>query len=1007
MKKTLKSLFVVFTLAVLCAALIFGVFTAGAVSDDPADSYVKQNAEYEDAGIDLWFEHSFKKVFTSDTTPSGMETYSVYMAKNEVENAQFVLYSDTTKAGLTASVTAFENEAGDTIPAELYYEMYVTTTDLREDFVLGAGAGDSIIREGETPDPVVPLKNIGAFQLNGGKSQAFFIKLRSAEDTPSGWYSAQLDIKNSKGQVVKTATVFAYVWDFTISEETALRTSFFIDNDTGYGGSYKNFYDYLLDNRLLGMDVPGTLSSANAYLTNPRVNAIRVTGDGAGNVGNYGDVNSTSNYSKYTAIYNELYNSKIWNQVKDKFYFYTADEPVGDVWAKWCGNTNPGADRVNFLYDALEKTWKSPMSVVPFHENHPYPYFTYSSPIQNYSTAEVHDAIQAMIDGGGISIWCPQFYAFTPQSELTAAGYTGMETEPIRELSASISGLYSWGDNNSATGTNGVDFFVGHQPYYNWNNIYGEFSDRIQSELKLAEENGSVANSELWAYSAGWNKTYTYANHLIENTGLQTKMLFWQLYQNDITGYLYYGTNNWNEYNSENGNYADRTVTGAWGTDEDTAVAWKTNKHIYPNTGAAIHGNGVLFYGAFQGSIWNNTGVVGTLRVEIMRDGVEDYQMLTMLEDYLGETAAKNVVARVSKNVVNYLSLNNFSTSEWDSSMSEYDIMASVRRDLGNTLEAAVVAGKCDHSYDDGKVTVEATCLKVGKTLYTCKKCGAEKYEVIPALHSEGSCFEVVSGTAATCLADGKQLTQCTVCGMQREKTTTAFHNDAECLRYESKSAAVHNIICNVCNEIIDTASHTNFEINTATCTEAGELQNVCLYCEHTTVVEETEAKGHNLVESKVEPTCTVAGYQGLACTNCDYTEATELPAKGHGESLSEKKDPTCDADGYDRVYCADCGETISEVIIPAAGHKFANGTCAVCGAADPDWVEPEYTLGDINGDGSINGKDSNQLKQILSGATVPTEIEQKAADIKADGAINGIDANLLSQFLAGAIGGF
>ncbi len=30
-------------------------------------------------------------------------------------------------------------------------------------------------------------------------------------------------------------------------------------------------------------------------------------------------------------------------------------------------------------------------------------------------------------------------------------------------------------------------------------------------------------------------------------------MLFWQLYQNDVTGYLYYGTNNWDEYDSNNG----------------------------------------------------------------------------------------------------------------------------------------------------------------------------------------------------------------------------------------------------------------------------------------------------------------------------------------------------------------------------------------------------------------------------------------------------------------------
>ena len=79
-KKIVMSLVIVTLLAVLCIGSVSG----GASSGDPADSYVKQTAEYEDSSISMWFEHSFKKVFTSDTTPSGMDTYSVYMAKNEV-----------------------------------------------------------------------------------------------------------------------------------------------------------------------------------------------------------------------------------------------------------------------------------------------------------------------------------------------------------------------------------------------------------------------------------------------------------------------------------------------------------------------------------------------------------------------------------------------------------------------------------------------------------------------------------------------------------------------------------------------------------------------------------------------------------------------------------------------------------------------------------------------------------------------------------------------------------
>ena len=166
MKKTLKTLLLAVMAIVLLTAVCTGALTSGASSADPSESYVKQNAPYEDSSIDLWFEHSFKKVLTEDTTPSGMETYSVYMAKNEIENAQFVLYSDETKSGMSATVSDFTNADGDTIPAEIYYEMYITTSGLDTTCVLGSTAETTIIREGETPDPIAPLDNIKTFQLN-------------------------------------------------------------------------------------------------------------------------------------------------------------------------------------------------------------------------------------------------------------------------------------------------------------------------------------------------------------------------------------------------------------------------------------------------------------------------------------------------------------------------------------------------------------------------------------------------------------------------------------------------------------------------------------------------------------------------------------------------------------------------------------------------------------------------------------------------------------------------
>ena len=318
MRKAISVLAVMLLLVGLCAT----VFSSAAeMPSDPSEVYEVQTAPYEDESLQLWFEHSFKKVMTSDTTHSGMDTYSVYMGKNEIENAQFVLYSEETKTKLRATVSDFTDAYGNTVDAEIYYQMYVTLEDLYLENYPGATAENSFIREGEQPDPMIPLKTINVFQLNAGKSQAFYIRLTTTEDTESGWYSAQLDIKNSSGQIIKTATVYAYVWDFTIDEKTELKTAVYMGD---VNGMYEKWYNYLLENRICAMDVPGELTSSNEYLTNERVSAIRVSAVGGGNNRQYLD--GTGLYPQYAEIYNDLSSMAAWDTIENKFYFYTLDE---------------------------------------------------------------------------------------------------------------------------------------------------------------------------------------------------------------------------------------------------------------------------------------------------------------------------------------------------------------------------------------------------------------------------------------------------------------------------------------------------------------------------------------------------------------------------------------------------------------------------------------------------------------------------------------------------------
>lgn len=66
---------------------------------------------------------------------------------------------------------------------------------------------------------------------------------------------------------------------------------------------------------------------------------------------------------------------------------------------------------------------------------------------------------------------------------------------------------------------------------------------------------------------------------------------------------------------------------------------------------------------------------------------------------------------------------------------------------------------------------------------------------------------------------------------------------------------------------------------------------------------------------------------------NCTHENAT----------VSGAKDATCTEDGYtgDKT-CPDCGAVISGTVIDALGHDYKDGTCTVCGEADPDYKTAE-----------------------------------------------------------------
>ena len=227
--------------------------------------YEKQTAAYEDSALSLWFDHAFSKTVRQDVTPTGRDTYKIYMGKNEKENCQFFLSGAEDKT-FSVSATDFRSETGDTVPVSLYYQYY-----FEMDY------------EGErqdVPDAIPPVKEGAVFTVRAEESAGFVLQAKTSPDTPSGDYTAELTVLNEAGQEVKTATVFLHVWDFTLSEDTVCRTAMWVDKNRLGGHDYQTLYDYLLENRVNAYDLPYALSdpAVDEYLDNPRVNSFNILG---------------------------------------------------------------------------------------------------------------------------------------------------------------------------------------------------------------------------------------------------------------------------------------------------------------------------------------------------------------------------------------------------------------------------------------------------------------------------------------------------------------------------------------------------------------------------------------------------------------------------------------------------------------------------------------------------------------------------------------------------------
>ena len=526
-------------------------------NDPLANTVVK--AENEDDTFLMWFDQSTEKVNRNVVKPTTRTGYTVRMAKNETENCQFFV-SPKNKTSVEIKIDEFKNENGKTVPFELYYEYYHN--------IEGTMMPDAL------PPYTMPV------EVNGGESQGFLIQLTTAPDTEAGTYYSFVHVYDAKsGKEIKRAAVAVKVWNFALSDKTAIRTAFAL-----WGGyvldSYNwervdfsdvevmdNYFEFFLKYRINIMDNPHGLTSGYAanWMKQDRVNTARW---------NYPDMNIADD------------NGGVTPEWVDKVIYYPGeiDEP----------RTNDHFAKMADIYNRIKSNTEEFKMVAPFERN-----LNLSSEGKIVSSFDSADMDQIEYMSQYLNIWCPTLNAFTTRnlSFISRVSYIQSEQQDAK---------------------------------------YGTFAERMKKEVEEGDE--------LWTYIC-INPKEPYVNWQILSDGTETIVSLWQMKEYNITGMLYWAVNYWKV------NY--------WGQSQP----WTGNSY----------GDGMLIYSGYSFGL---PCPIASIRLEGIRDGIEDYQMLCMLEEALGEQAAAEMVSRVTTSVVTFTS--------------DDDYLHAVRVLLGDTLEAAL-----------------------------------------------------------------------------------------------------------------------------------------------------------------------------------------------------------------------------------------------------------------------------------------------------------------------------
>ena len=459
-------------------------------------------------------------------------------------------------------------------------------------------------------DPIPELD--GPINLEANKSQMFLIKIKTEKDSPAGQYKATLTVKDADGKEIKKAYVYAYVWDFALPDASNVKTL----ADLGW------FAIYAMDN------INGTLYGDD-------------TGCKCGDDASPYHAHSGLTYKNY---YDMLLENKInaygMPYVNEAAYgngddFEVSviksylDDPRVQAFNPIGYSKAPNTSNITRAYNFLsqKEEWMEKAY-----------FYTVDEPMGKDKLDQVRNDATLIK-----SIWGEDYKLITPMH------LNGIYDKEYKvDAFEYVKGYTNvWCPHTFFFNTY-ADKQANPALTYRCSKKVEENIGTFPERMAQAQENGE----EVWWYVTRYPH-YPEITLSISDPAVDHRIFFWQQKLYNVDGFLYYAVNDWFQNASE-----------GWGWDKKKEVS--TDSY----TPYTVYGNGVLVY--HGGKIGKIHEPVESIRLEQIRDGIEDYDYFVLLDEKYGEGTSDLLIKQVTT------SLGTFK--------SDIDLFTQVRIAAGNLI---------------------------------------------------------------------------------------------------------------------------------------------------------------------------------------------------------------------------------------------------------------------------------------------------------------------------------